>query len=664
METEEAKPDSEFGEVKRVETVSEFAVLNDTLGDNEICHYFGESGHKQYLCPTRKIHHADNHHSGNGVHLPAESGDENDTSCVECLVPIDNEFCLVPDDVPIKLTPGNMELTLIVPNLEKLISLLRRRPYKEEGESEMRNSGDLYRWKDLLENIQASDEELKEDLGCMSAVEQRMLEPSNSKSSMSVVTHLKNVAILISKSGNDSVEFSRMEYIVTDSYGNGYDGLQSARETISALSDFLIIDENFENSPIGNGGKGQIQRGDNVEVCANDVETEGMMEPAKPLQYDCNRHEKSDSESYFWALAYLKAGENVTDFGSLVPETIGGLTYDLTYGDLLMIFSQHGLLAVFAQKGVMDCSNNRRKNALDGILWSTDTLFHVVPQYHFADMRLKDCLILASDGVWYIVSTDVACEVSYRCLVFHSRGRRNGNKVKSGESSPFGTKVDKHFNNSVKVKLVSENDVSAVPAYSKDSQGQGTKDVGMINGLGQPVIDGYLLLESITGPGGLNVQKARDVFDKTPEPNPFFRNTLIVDVVFGMVDMGKNVVNDTNAGDGLQVSPAQIVSEIPNVTNPDASITLDRILGVLANHSLLSCFVTTDKNGNSERLYGLTPLCKYLVQNKDGFSLAPLALMSQDKVFIDTWHYLKDAILEGGQPFTKAHGVNAFEYPV
>ncbi|GLJ54962.1 hypothetical protein SUGI_1180050 [Cryptomeria japonica] len=234
-----------FNPVGKEHTEEEFKDVAKAIGfaggDNEICHFFGESGHRQYLCPTRQIHHADTHYSGNGVHLPAERGDENDTGCVECLVPIDNEFCLVPDDVPIKLAPGNMELTLIAPKLDKLISLLRQRPYKEEGESEMRNSGDLYRWKDLLENVQASDEELKEDLGCMSAVEQRMLEPSNSISSMSV-------AIFISKSGNDSVEFSRMEYIMTDSYGNGYDGLQSASETISALSDLLIIDEDFKNS--------------------------------------------------------------------------------------------------------------------------------------------------------------------------------------------------------------------------------------------------------------------------------------------------------------------------------------------------------------------------------------------------------------------------------
>ncbi|GLJ55109.1 hypothetical protein SUGI_1182840 [Cryptomeria japonica] len=344
-----------------------------------------------------------------------------------------------------------------------------------------------------------------------------MLEPSNSNSSMSVVTHRKNVAILISKSGNDSVEFSLMEYIVTDSYGNGYDGLQSASETISALSDLLIIDEAFKNSPIGNGGKGQIQRGDNVEVCAN-VETEGMMEPAKPLQYDCNRHEKSESESYFWALAHLTAGEDVTDFGSLVLETVGGLTYDLTYGDLLMIFAQHGLLAVFAQKGVMDCSNNRQS--------TTATIIN--------------------EEEWL-----VAMELGFFTYL-----------------------------------PVAINDVIELVA--------------------------------------LQIM--------------------------------------ANAGDGLQVSPAHIVSQIPNVTNPDASITLDMILRVLASHSLLSCSVSTYKNGKPKRLYGLTPLYKYLVQNKDGLSLAQLALMNQDKVFIDTWHYLKDAILEGSQPFTKVHGVNTFDY--
>ncbi|XP_057837541.1 bZIP transcription factor 60 [Cryptomeria japonica] len=88
-----------------------------------------------------------------------------------------------------------------------------------------------------------------------------------------------------------------------DADGNGTDGLQSASEVISALTDLLFNDEDFQNSPVGDGGagsmdinsfladacslpqeevyvensddvnvisvEGQIQRGDDVEGCAN-----------------------------------------------------------------------------------------------------------------------------------------------------------------------------------------------------------------------------------------------------------------------------------------------------------------------------------------------------------------------------------------------------------
>ena len=101
-----------------------------------------------------------------------------------------------------------------------------------------------------------------------------------------------------------------------------------------------------------------------------------------------------------------------------------------------------------------------------------------------------------------------------------------------------------------------------------------------------------------------------------------------------------------NVGNGSQLSPRQIVARIPT-TNPDAAITLDRILRVLASHSVLSCSVTMDENGKAERIYGLTPVCKYLVKNHDGVSLAPMILMNQDKVLMDSWYYLKDAVLDG-----------------
>eukprot|EP00253_Pinus_taeda_P013419 PITA_13419 len=114
-------------------------------------------------------------------------------------------------------------------------------------------------------------------------------------------------------------------------------------------------------------------------------------------------------------------------------------------------------------------------------------------------------------------------------------------------------------------------------------------------------------------------------------------------------------------GNGAQLSPTQIVAHIPT-TNPEAAITLDRILRVLASHSVLSCTVTTNENAKAERFYGLTSLCKYLVKNQDGVSLAPMLLMFQDKVLMESLYYLKDAVLEDSHPFTKAHGMKAFEY--
>ncbi|KAF9588964.1 hypothetical protein IFM89_017643 [Coptis chinensis] len=57
------------------------------------------------------------------------------------------------------------------------------------------------------------------------------------------------------------------------------------------------------------------------------------------------------------------------------------------------------------------------------------------------------------------------------------------------------------------------------------------------------------------------------------------------------------------------------------------------------------------------------PVCKYFVRNEDGVSVSPFMLLVQDKVFIDSWFHLKDAVLEGGIPFNKAHGMHAFEYP-
>nr|ABS57468.1 caffeic acid O-methyl transferase [Leucaena leucocephala]ABU41320.1 caffeic acid o-methyl transferase [Leucaena leucocephala] len=115
------------------------------------------------------------------------------------------------------------------------------------------------------------------------------------------------------------------------------------------------------------------------------------------------------------------------------------------------------------------------------------------------------------------------------------------------------------------------------------------------------------------------------------------------------------------AGPNAQLSPSNIAAQLPT-KNPDAAVMLDRMMRLLACYNVLSCSVRTLPDGKIERLYGLAPVAKYLVKNEDGVSIAPLNLMNQDKVLMESWYYLKDAVLEGGIPFNKAHGMTSFEY--
>eukprot|EP00268_Persea_americana_P061052 TRINITY_DN7669_c0_g1_i1.p1 TRINITY_DN7669_c0_g1~~TRINITY_DN7669_c0_g1_i1.p1 ORF type:complete len:273 (+),score=42.03 TRINITY_DN7669_c0_g1_i1:3-821(+) len=90
---------------------------------------------------------------------------------------------------------------------------------------------------------------------------------------------------------------------------------------------------------------------------------------------------------------------------------------------------------------------------------------------------------------------------------------------------------------------------------------------------------------------------------------------------------------------------------------------LDRMLRLLSCYSILTCSLVTREDGRVERLYGLAPVCKFLTKNGDGVSFAPFLVMNHDKVFMETWYNLKDAVVDGGVPFDKAYGMNAFEYP-
>ncbi|XP_022718855.1 caffeic acid 3-O-methyltransferase-like [Durio zibethinus] len=114
------------------------------------------------------------------------------------------------------------------------------------------------------------------------------------------------------------------------------------------------------------------------------------------------------------------------------------------------------------------------------------------------------------------------------------------------------------------------------------------------------------------------------------------------------------------AGPGCMLSPAEIVSNLP-ANNPDAPNIIDRILRVLTAHSILACNLVTDEDGHTKRLYGITSVGKYFLQNEDGTSLAPMLKLVQDKRLIECWNLFKEATLEGGLSLVRGFGMDLFE---
>ncbi|KAJ6843664.1 caffeic acid 3-O-methyltransferase-like [Iris pallida] len=115
------------------------------------------------------------------------------------------------------------------------------------------------------------------------------------------------------------------------------------------------------------------------------------------------------------------------------------------------------------------------------------------------------------------------------------------------------------------------------------------------------------------------------------------------------------------AGPGAYLSPAEISGQLPT-ENPEAPTMIDRMLRLLACYNVVSCRVEAGEDGRPQRKYGAERVIKYLTKNEDGVSMAALTLMNQDKVFMESWYHLKDAVLEGGIPFKKAFGMSPFEY--
>ncbi|XP_042516723.1 caffeic acid 3-O-methyltransferase-like [Macadamia integrifolia] len=163
-----------------------------------------------------------------------------------------------------------------------------------------------------------------------------------------------------------------------------------------------------------------------------------------------------------------------------------------------------------------------------------------------------------------------------------------------------------------------------------------------------------------------SIQKSIDAIDEEEEECCLFAVQLATGSLVHMVFKAAIELNLIDimerAGPGKQLSPLEIAALLPIKNNPDAPDMLDRILRLLASYSIFTSSQVTNDDGRVQRLYGLGPVCKFFVSNEDGASMSPMLFLVQDKVFKESWYHLKDAVLEGGVPFNKAHGMQMYDY--
>lgn len=90
------------------------------------------------------------------------------------------------------------------------------------------------------------------------------------------------------------------------------------------------------------------------------------------------------------------------------------------------------------------------------------------------------------------------------------------------------------------------------------------------------------------------------------------------------------------AGKGAQLSAHDIVSHLPHINNSEAAKILDRILALLASHSVLHCSIITHLN-SFQRHYSMTRVAKFFAPNSDGVSLGPFIALVNHKSLLSSW---------------------------
>lgn len=87
---------------------------------------------------------------------------------------------------------------------------------------------------------------------------------------------------------------------------------------------------------------------------------------------------------------------------------------------------------------------------------------------------------------------------------------------------------------------------------------------------------------------------------------------------------------------GRPMSAKEIITNIPT-RNPEAAAMVDRMLGLLASYQVVTCSLRELPGRKAERLFGLTPACKFLMKNEDGVSLAPLSFLNWENALAQSW---------------------------
>ncbi|GLJ19148.1 hypothetical protein SUGI_0343800 [Cryptomeria japonica] len=116
-------------------------------------------------------------------------------------------------------------------------------------------------------------------------------------------------------------------------------------------------------------------------------------------------------------------------------------------------------------------------------------------------------------------------------------------------------------------------------------------------------------------------------------------------------------------GSENQLSMEEIASHISASTNKPVHIDyLSRIMRLLASIGVFTEENTVDNRGIPQLKYGPTGLSKLLANNEAQQSCAPTLLFLNQNIMAQAYQFLHDTVIDGSQAFTKANGMNLFEY--